>query len=136
MIITVRICEAERWLISLCARAQLRVGEEKAKRILPGMSTWINLLDYSASVLPVTLVDKNIDVVDPGYKPLNAIDEKIQKACGSPCVGRGKVLIILDDPELFDGAHVAVQVVGRRFQEERILAITEILGDALGKHVV
>ena len=86
MIITVRICEAERWLISLCARAQLRVGEEKAKRILPGMSTWINLLDYTTSVLPVTLVDKNIDVVDPGYKPLNATDEKIQKACGSsPC---------------------------------------------------
>lgn len=55
---------------------------------------------------------------------------------GPPCAGRGKVLIILDDPEVFDGAHVAVQVVGRRFQEERILAITEILGDALGKHVV
>jgi amidase len=44
--------------------------------------------------------------------------------------------MILDDPEVYDGAYVAVQVVGRRSQEERILAITEILGDALGKHVV
>jgi hypothetical protein len=85
MIITVRNCEAE--LISSFARAQLGVGEEKAKRMLPGMTTWVNLLDYSTTVLPVTLVDKNIDVVDPGYKPLSAIDEKIQKACGSSRVG-------------------------------------------------
>jgi hypothetical protein len=61
---------------------------------------------------------------------------RYRKPVGPPRAGRGKVLIILDDPEVFDGAHVAVQVVGRRFQEERILAITEILGDALGKHVV
>lgn len=42
----------------------------------------------------------------------------------------------IDDPEIYDGAHVAVQIVGRRFQEEKILAITEILGNALGKQVV
>jgi amidase len=45
-------------------------------------------------------------------------------------------MLAIDDAELYDGAHVAVQVVGRRFQEEKILALTEILGDALGKHVV
>ncbi len=88
MIITVRICGAERWLIPLCARAQLGVGEEKAKGILPGMTTWVNLLDYSTTVLPVTLVDKHIDVVDAGYKPLSGIDEKIQKACGFSHVRR------------------------------------------------
>lgn len=42
----------------------------------------------------------------------------------------------IDDPEIFDGAHVSVQIVGRRFQEEKVLAITQILGDALGKSVV
>jgi len=47
-----------------------------------------------------------------------------------------QVLMIVDDPELYHGAHVSVQVVGRRFQEEKVLALTEILGDALGKHVV
>ena len=46
------------------------------------------------------------------------------------------VLTCADDPELYDGAHVAVQIVGRRFQEEKVLALTEILGDALGKHIV
>ncbi|KAL2069449.1 hypothetical protein VTL71DRAFT_14128 [Oculimacula yallundae] len=84
-------------------------------------SIWVNLLDYSAAILPVTLADKNIDVVDEGYKPLNEIDEKVCQAY---------------DPELYDGAHVGVQIVGRRFQEEKVLALTEFLGDALGKHVV
>lgn len=42
----------------------------------------------------------------------------------------------IDDPEIYDGAHVAVQIVGRRFQEEKVLALTEILGDALRKHIV
>lgn len=45
-------------------------------------------------------------------------------------------LLLIDDPEIFDGAHVGLQVIGRRLQEEKVLALTEILGDALGKHVV
>jgi amidase len=36
-----------------------------------------------------------------------------------------------DDPEIFDGAHVALQLVGRRLQEEKILAIGELLSEAL-----
>ncbi|KAH8601218.1 amidase signature domain-containing protein [Bisporella sp. PMI_857] len=86
-----------------------------------GLSVWVNFLDYSTSILPVTLVDKNVDVVDEGYTPMNSQDEKIHLGY---------------DPELYDGAHVAVQIVGRRFQEEKVLVLTEILGDALGKHVV
>ncbi|KAF7919378.1 uncharacterized protein EAE97_011710 [Botrytis byssoidea] len=81
-------------------------------------STFVNLLDYSAAILPVTTVDKNVDVFDPEYKPLNAEDEKVWKCY---------------DPEVYDGAHVSVQIVGRRFQEEKVIAITEMLGDALGK---
>ncbi|KAE8445125.1 hypothetical protein EG329_013727 [Mollisiaceae sp. DMI_Dod_QoI] len=86
-----------------------------------GLSAWVNMVDYTSAVLPVTLVDKSIDVVDEGYTPLNEHDEKVHLAY---------------DPEIYDGAHVSVQIVGRRFQEEKILTITEILGDALGKHVV
>lgn len=29
-----------------------------------------------------------------------------------------------------------MQLIGRRLQEEKILALTEMIGDALGKHVV
>ncbi|PSS22276.1 hypothetical protein M430DRAFT_274638 [Amorphotheca resinae ATCC 22711] len=85
-----------------------------------GMSTWVNLLDYSAAILPVTQVDKSIDVIDKEYKPMNEHDEKVYSSY---------------DPEIYDGAHVSIQVVGRRFQEEKVLALTEILGDALGKHI-
>lgn len=77
-----------------------------------GLSTWVNMVDYTAAVLPVTLVDKTIDIVDEGYQPLDEQDEKVHLAY---------------DPELYDGAHVAVQIVGRRFQEEKVLTITEIL---------
>lgn len=48
---------------------------------MPAYSMWVNLLDYSASVLPVMLADKSIDVVDEGYKALNDMDEKVWEAC-------------------------------------------------------
>lgn len=54
----------------------------------------------------------------------------------SPSFLGKKLLTLEDDPELYDGAHVGLQIVARRFQEEKVLALTEILGDALGKHVV
>lgn len=41
-----------------------------------------------------------------------------------------------DDAEIYDGAHVSVQVIGRRLQEEKVLALAEMIGDALGKHIV
>lgn len=31
----------------------------------------------------------------------------------------------IDDPEIYDGAHVAVQLVGRRLEEEKMVAIAE-----------
>jgi amidase len=48
---------------------------------MPGYSVWVNLLDYSAAVLPVTTVDKTVDVVDEGYKPISGADEKVWKGC-------------------------------------------------------
>lgn len=65
------------------ARYKFGKGEAKAKRIMPGYTIWVNLLDYSAAVLPVTLADKNVDVVDKGYKPLSPQDEKVWEACES-----------------------------------------------------
>lgn len=36
-----------------------------------------------------------------------------------------------DDPEIYDGAHVSVQLVGRRLQEEKMIALAKYVGDAL-----
>ncbi|KAL1610211.1 hypothetical protein SLS60_001876 [Paraconiothyrium brasiliense] len=83
-----------------------------------GYSTWVNALDYTSVVVPVTEVDKEIDVVDVGYKPLDERDKKSYESY---------------DPSIYDGAHVGVQLVGRRFQEEKMLAIAEYVGKLVGK---
>ena len=38
-----------------------------------------------------------------------------------------------DDPAIYDGAHVSVQVVGRRLQEEKMLALAEYIAGVLHK---
>lgn len=76
-----------------------------------------NLLDYTACVLPVGRVDRTIDVgrsepsVD-GYVPRNELDEWNW---------------VLYDPESMDGLPLSVQLVGRRLEEEKVLAAAEIV---------
>ena len=79
-------------------------------------TTFVNALDYTSVVIPVTMVDKSLDVVDHSYQPLNDIDKTIQNGY---------------DPEIYDGAHVSVQLVGRRLQEEKMLVLAEHLGSML-----
>lgn len=40
----------------------------------------------------------------------------------------------IDDPEISDGAPVGIQVVGRRLQEEKVLAIAEVIGNAVNDY--
>jgi amidase len=41
----------------------------------------------------------------------------------------------IDDPEAYHGAPVAVQIIGRRLTEERVMAIAEEVGRLLGNEV-
>jgi amidase len=81
-----------------------------------GYTTWVNLLDYTSVVVPVLRADKSIDKVDTDFKPLNDIDKLCHESY---------------DPEIYDGAKVSVQFVGRRLQEEKMLAIADIATAAL-----
>jgi amidase len=81
-----------------------------------GYSMFVNGLDYTSVVIPVTTVDKNIDLVDHSYQSLNEVDKTIQSDY---------------DPEIYDGAHVSVQLVGRRLQEEKMLALAEHISSLL-----
>ncbi|KAF2713965.1 amidase [Pleomassaria siparia CBS 279.74] len=83
-----------------------------------GYSTVVNVLDYTSVVLPVTNVNRKIDDADEGYSPLNEVDKGVFESY---------------DPEIFEGAHVSVQLVGRRLQEEKLLAIAEYVGGLIGK---
>ncbi|KAF2847529.1 general amidase-like protein GmdA [Plenodomus tracheiphilus IPT5] len=81
-------------------------------------STWVNALDYTSVVLPVTNVDKGVDRRVEGYQALSGEDGEIQGDY---------------DPEIYDGAHVAVQIVGRRLEEEKMVGIAEYVGSLLGR---
>lgn len=54
----------------------------------------------------------------------------VSTSAGDLC---GILTIILDDPEVYDGAHVSLQLVGRKLQEEKILAVAEYVGKLIGK---
>lgn len=81
-----------------------------------GYSGFVNGLDYTAVVVPVTIADKNVDQYPKDYKPLDDKD----KECFDDY-----------DAEIYDGAHVSIQLIGRRLQEEKMLAIAEYLGQLL-----
>ncbi|KAL8943832.1 MAG: hypothetical protein Q9216_000825 [Gyalolechia sp. 2 TL-2023] len=81
-----------------------------------GYSSIVNVLDYTACTLPVTTADKNIDVLDPSFKPMSKSDQAIMASY---------------DPDIYDGSHVSVQLIGRRLQEEKVLAVTEYVAGVL-----
>ena len=45
-----------------------------------------------------------------------------------------RLTVSLDDPELYDGAYVGIQLIGRKFQEEKILVLAEYLGNLISSH--
>ncbi|KAF5693010.1 putative general amidase [Fusarium denticulatum] len=72
----------------------------------------MNLTNYTAVVIPTIRADKKVDVFDEGYEPLGEMDRKNWQAY---------------DADLYDGAPVGVQIVGRKFEEEKCLAISRIV---------
>ena len=46
-----------------------------------GYSTWVNALDYTSVVVPVTTVDKKVDVKEEAFKALDEQDKSIQDDC-------------------------------------------------------
>ncbi|TQV98995.1 acetamidase [Cordyceps javanica] len=83
-----------------------------------GYTAHWNMLDYPGVVFPVTSVDASKDTKDLNYKPINEQDQFIYD---------------LYDPELFAGAPVGLQIVGRRLQEEKVLAALELVEQAMGR---
>lgn len=72
-----------------------------------GYTAQWNLLDYPSLVFPVTKVDLNIDVVDQDYKPINEKDEFNHQLWKSGL-------------ERYKGAPVSLQLVGRRYEDEKV----------------
>lgn len=77
---------------------------------------WVNVLDYTAVVVPVTKADAAVDKPEANYQPIGDLDKAIHEEY---------------DPELVQGTPVGLQLVGRRFQEEKMIAIAEMVETAL-----
>ncbi|KAF8268354.1 amidase signature enzyme [Lactarius quietus] len=71
-----------------------------------GYTFLFNVLDYSAGVMPITRVDRKLDVVSPAFKARNKIEADAYKGYDS------------DD---MHGLPVGVQIVARRLEEEKVL---------------
>ncbi|KAH9855606.1 amidase signature enzyme [Lenzites betulinus] len=72
-----------------------------------GYTFLFNILDYSAGVLPVTHVDKELDAFDAkAFKPRNAIERDMYK---------------MYDATKMHGLPVGVQIVGKKWEEEKVL---------------
>ncbi|KAF5553492.1 glutamyl-tRNA(gln) amidotransferase subunit A, partial [Fusarium napiforme] len=78
-----------------------------------GYATAINVLDFTSVVVPVTFADKAIDHQNKQFKPLTELDRIVQAEY---------------DPDAYHGAPVAVQIIGRRLTEERVMSIAEEVG--------
>ncbi|CBX91422.1 hypothetical protein IAQ61_010776 [Plenodomus lingam] len=83
-----------------------------------GYTFLFNLLDYSASILPITHVDPVKDALPPSFS-LSSLNS----------VARGAYKHY--DAHAMAGLPVAVQIVGRRLEEEKVLAVTGRVEDAL-----
>ena len=91
-----------------------------------------NVLDYTTVVIPITKACKEVDVSDSGYQPLNPIDRRNWLACR--CAKWDpfqSAYLCTDDPNKYDGAPAALQIIGRRFDEEKLLSIALLVMDAL-----
>ncbi|KZV92352.1 amidase signature enzyme [Exidia glandulosa HHB12029] len=101
-----------------------------ATKLVPQLSVstflW-NILDFPTGAVPVTRVDPTVDTLTPEWLasgPRGGIMVERTLYHGSKP---------LYDAKAMSGLPVGVQIVGRRWQDEKVLAMMRIADDALGK---
>jgi len=83
-----------------------------------GYTSHWNLLDYPGVVFPVTTVDPVKDQKDTNYVPKNAEDQFVYD---------------LYSPETFKDAPVSLQIIGRRYYDEKVIAALAEIERAMGR---
>ncbi|KLJ09097.1 hypothetical protein EMPG_15479 [Blastomyces silverae] len=84
-----------------------------------GYTAQWNLLDYPGAVFPVTTVDPAVDTRDETYQPRNDKDRYNYD--------------LYTGPERYEGAPVSLQIVGRKFCDEKVFAGLEAIEKAMGR---
>ena len=80
-------------------------------------SQW-NLLEYAAAVFPVTTVDPKLDIKPMDYTPKNEKD---------------KFNWDLYNPETYVNAPVGLQIVTRKWEDEKCLAVVKAIEQTMGR---
>lgn len=80
-------------------------------------SQW-NMLEYPGVVFPAGKVDQEVDLPEQGYTPMNEKD---------------RFNYDLYDPVRYTDAPIGLQIVTRRFEDEKCLAILEVVEKAMGR---
>lgn len=97
-------------------------GDYGRIRYLAYTST-VNLLDYAACTIPWTFVDEKNDLPDDPSGVRDAAGDEIP---GPTCDLDRKIRANFD-PMVFKGLPVSFQVVARKLEEEKVLAILGVL---------
>jgi amidase len=82
-------------------------------------SVW-NLLDYPAVVFPVTQVDLIQDQVEISYQPRNSLDSENYD--------------LYTSPDVYAKAPVSLQVICRRFNDEKLMKCLELIEHAMNRY--
>ncbi|KAJ8095263.1 hypothetical protein PM082_010486 [Marasmius tenuissimus] len=108
---------------------QMPHGGAAELNVLASCTMLYNLVDSPVGVLPVTTVDPSLDALDKEWTECGP-------EAGSVMVHK---LMYKDakqkfyNPEALKGMPVGVQIVGRRFEDEKVLAMMSVVDNALGK---
>lgn len=100
------------WIMPVAPHAAVKHDDYKYY----GYTTIVNVLDWSAVTIPVTFADKDTDHENMDYRSRNELDEKIYKDY---------------NVDVYDGAPVGIQLIGRRLQEEYLIGLAEQIGEIL-----
>ena len=85
-----------------------------------------NLIDSPAGVIPATRVDPAKDALTPEFLA-------VERGTVSPTIHRAMYLPSHYDVEDMKGMPVGVQVIGKRFEDEKVLAMMNVVDEALGE---
>jgi amidase len=87
----------------------------------------VNLLDYTACTVPVGFVDPEVDRADDEGLVRDAAGRDLP----SPTCVRDETIRRKYDPGVYAGMPVTLQVVGRKFEEEKVIGIVKMLAGLL-----
>ncbi|KAH8926304.1 amidase [Atractiella rhizophila] len=114
---TVNLTSTGRHFDGLIMPATSFVAKERGSAYAYGYQNLSPFLDLATGVFPVTRTNSSIDVVNSSFVPLNEADATNQA---------------LYEPTVYENAPVGLQIIGQRLEEEKVVALLQVISKALG----